>query len=113
MKIALYHNLPSGGAKRSLYETVRRLTADYHNDVHTLSTADESFCDLRPFVNKYEMVTFKPSCLFSSPLGRLNQVQRWRDLYRLDQLARRIADEIDTQLSARVHLTSAQTCGQC
>ena len=54
-----------------------------------------SFCDLRPFVQQQRVFSFEPRRLFLSPFGRLNQLQRWRDLQRLDQLAARMAREID------------------
>ena len=97
MRIAVYHDLPSGGAKRSLWHTLERLHLKHHTDVYTLSTADESFCDLRPFAKHYQVFPFAPSHLFHSPFGRLNQLQRWRDLMRLDALSRQVACEIDSQ----------------
>jgi len=97
MKIALYHNLPSGGAKRAIFETVQRLVKHHAVDIYTLSTANHDFCDLRPFVGKYEIFEFQPSPLLSSPWGRLNQVQRWRDLQRLERLGQQIAAKIDSQ----------------
>ena len=96
MKIALYHNLPSGGAKRTVFETVRRLALRHELDVYTLSSANHSFCDLRPFVKHHYVSEFQPLPLFNSPLGRLNQWQRWRDLQRLNYLARQTAAKIDT-----------------
>jgi glycosyltransferase involved in cell wall biosynthesis len=95
MKIAVYHNLPSGGAKRALYEWARRLAGAHTLDAYTLSTADHAFCDVTPFVGDHRIYEFAPRRLFESPLGRLNRVQRWRDLGRLTQLGRRIAGEIN------------------
>jgi len=44
MKIAVFHNLPSGGAKRALYSFVKYLTKSGHLvDVFVPSTADETF----------------------------------------------------------------------
>lgn len=97
MQIAIFHDLPSGGAKRTLFETAKILSEKHTLDVYSLSTADENFCDLRPFVNQYESYLFTPRRHYDSPLGRLNQLQRWRDLKRLDQLAQEIALDIDAQ----------------
>jgi glycosyltransferase involved in cell wall biosynthesis len=97
MKIALYHDLPSGGAKRAVYETVRRLVNKHAIDVYTLSTANQAFCDLRPLVNQHYVHGFRPLSHFQRPFGRLNQLQRWRDLHRLDTVARQVAREIDEQ----------------
>jgi glycosyltransferase involved in cell wall biosynthesis len=95
MKIAVYHDLPSGGAKRTLYESMKRLSQRHTLDVYTLDTADREFCDLKPYSNAEYVFHFSPFRRFPSPFGRLNQLQRWRDLQKLDQLARRIAREID------------------
>lgn len=97
MRIALYHNLPSGGGKRALYEIVCHLAARHEIDVYTLSTANHDFADLRPYVASHFTYDFQPLRLFSSPFGRLNQLQRRRDLGRLDLLNRQIAAEIDAR----------------
>lgn len=97
MRFAIYHDLPSGGAKRVVYEVVRRLAANHEIDVYTLSTANEEFCDIRQLVRKNRVFPFHPARLFESPFGRLNQVQRMANLHRLRGLARRIAAEIDAQ----------------
>lgn len=48
MKIAVFHNLPSGGAKRALYGLVKGLVKwGCLVDVYTLSTAEEEFLPLR------------------------------------------------------------------
>ncbi len=95
MKIGVYHNLPSGGAKRTLYEQVCRLVRRHEVHVYALSTADEALFDLRRIVKVYRRYEFVPRNLLPSPLGRLNQFQRWRDIHRLDLLARLIAAEVD------------------
>jgi glycosyltransferase involved in cell wall biosynthesis len=95
MKVAVYHSLHSGGAKRSLFEEARRLALRHRLDLFTLSSADHVFCDIRPFMEKIHIYDFEPGPLFSSPFGRLNQATRTRDLGRLQRLARRIAREID------------------
>lgn len=95
MKIAVYHNLPSGGAKRAVYETLRRLAQKHTIDIFTTRSADLAFCDLRPFANKYQIYDFQASRLFHSPFGRLNQLLRWRDLGRIEQLCHKIAGDID------------------
>lgn len=59
MKIAVYFNLPSGGAKRALYEQVKRLVKNHEVDVYTLNTANHDFCDLRPLVKNYHIYNLK------------------------------------------------------
>lgn len=107
MKIAIYHNLPSGGAKRTLYEVMKRLSNRHILDVYTLDTADREFCNLSEYSNAEFVFHFSPSRLFGSPLGRLNQLQRWRDLQTLDQLARQISRKID---AGKYDVVFAQPC---
>ncbi len=95
MRIAIFHNLPSGGAKRALSETARRLSERHVLDIYSLSTADHEFCDLRPYARRYRIFDYEPLPLFRSPLGRLNQIQRWRDLSRLASLGKQVAVAID------------------
>ena len=97
MKIAIFHNLPSGGAKRAVYEWVCRLAGEHTIDVYSLNTADHAFCDIRPFVSKYQVYEFFPHKLFESPLGRLNQLQRWRDLGELERLHQKMAAQINLE----------------
>lgn len=95
MRLAIFHDLPSGGAKRSLFEQVKRLSQKHHCEVYSLSTADHKFCDLRSWVYQHRIYDFSPGRLLNRPFGRYNQAQRWFDLLRLDCLSRRIAREID------------------
>ncbi len=94
MHIALFHNLPSGGAKRSVHEATRRLATRHTIDVYTLASANHEFADLRPYVARHHVFPFRPWPLFGSPLGRLNQMVRLADLWRLRRLARRMAAAI-------------------
>lgn len=95
LRIALYHDLPSGGAKRTLMEAARRLSSRHHVDVFTLSCADHHFADLRPWVARYDVAPFSPLPLLRSPFGRVNQLMRRADLARLDRVAARVARRID------------------
>ena len=97
MRIAVYHNLPSGGGKRALYEMTRRLATKHDVDVYTLSVAEHDFCDLRPHCNRYVVFPFRPLPLSRRPFGRLNQGIRSLDLLRLRTLQKRIARHIDDQ----------------
>jgi glycosyltransferase involved in cell wall biosynthesis len=96
MKIAVYHNLPSGGGKRALCEMVRGLTEQHVVDVYTLSCAEHEFCDLRPHSREHNVFHFEPLPLASRPFGRLNQGIRALDLYRLSILQKTIAAQIDS-----------------
>jgi len=95
LRIAIFHNLHSGGAKRTLYEEARRLAERHHLNLYTLSSADSDFCDVRPYMHEINIYDFEPGPMFSSPFGRLNRGVRTLDLLRLKRLARRIAADID------------------
>lgn len=95
MRIAVFHNLPSGGAKRSLYEELKRLCARHTLDVYTTTDADHAFADIRPFANRHIPAKFKPRRLLNSPFGRLNQLIRLADLHSIRTLYQRMAVEID------------------
>lgn len=63
MKIAVFHNLPEGGAKIALYEQVKRLKKKHEIDLFTF-ISEESEYDLKTFCNKtflfpYEAVKTK------------------------------------------------------
>jgi glycosyltransferase involved in cell wall biosynthesis len=90
MKIAIYHNLPSGGAKRALYEYVIRLKNKHKLDLYIPSTANEDFLDLRPHVgNVYTYpLKFRSIPLFAKGINIL---------FNLKDLERRIAQDIDSR----------------
>jgi glycosyltransferase involved in cell wall biosynthesis len=57
MKIAVFHNLPSGGAKRALYGLVKYLTkAGCRIDVFVPSTADEVFLPLKQLAKNFTVL---------------------------------------------------------
>jgi len=95
MRIAVYHNLPSGGAKRALHELTRVLGARHSIDVFTLETADHGYADLRPLSRSHQILRFKPLPLFETPFGRLNQISRTLDLWRLRRLNHQLARQVD------------------
>lgn len=95
MRIAIYHNLLSGGAKRALHEEVIRLSPEHEIDVYTLSSANHQFADLRAYVDNHHIYNFTPLPLMKSPFGRLNQAIRLVDLLRLRRINRKIARDIN------------------
>ncbi len=95
MRIAIYHNLPSGGAKRALFEWTRRLVTNHEIDVYTMHDSEHEFCDIRPFVRNHFEFGFKSNRQYTSPFGRLNQLQRLRNLRQLAELSQKIAKSID------------------
>jgi len=95
LRIAVYHNLPTGGAKRTLHDMVERLSRRHRLDCFSLSCSAHEFCDLRPYVQNMHTYEFHPTSLLRSPLGRINPLLRLRDLFRLASLSRRIAGDIN------------------
>ena len=60
MKIAVFHNLPSGGAKRALHGFVKCLTKLGNRvDILVPSTASETFVPLKDFARKFEVFPVK------------------------------------------------------
>lgn len=56
MKIAVFHNLPSGGARRALYNAVKYLSDSGHDLCLTIpETANEGFLDLGNFCNEIKI----------------------------------------------------------
>jgi glycosyltransferase involved in cell wall biosynthesis len=52
MRIALFHNLPSGGAKRSVHELIKILSRKHIIDLYIYDKHAEDFLDIRSIVNK-------------------------------------------------------------
>ncbi len=90
MRIAVYHNLGSGGAKKALYHIVTGLRKRGHDiDVYTTSLADHAFYDLRPHVNSYHIEPVRPV-----PNGGFEPLTMLRRIRALKQAERRVADRI-------------------
>ena len=54
IRIAVWHNLPSGGGKRALYDQVRGLTnRGYHIEAWCPSTADQNFLPLNSLIKEH------------------------------------------------------------
>jgi len=97
MRIAVFHNLPSGGAKRTLAEAIGRLATRHQVDVYTLSCAEHAFADIRQAVTSHDVCDFESLPLLRSPWGRANQILRAADLLRLSRVARHIARRIERE----------------
>ena len=62
LKIAVFHNLPSGGAKRSLYTYIDYLTQQGHTvDVYIPRTANEDYLPLAPIASNMIEYDVRPS----------------------------------------------------
>ncbi|TLN00023.1 glycosyltransferase family 4 protein, partial [bacterium] len=93
----IYHNLHSGGAKRTLCEITNRIGTQHAIDLYDLSCSDHKFCDLSASVQNIYTYPFDPLPQLYRPFGRLNYGARWLDLLRLERLHRRIAADIDSR----------------
>ncbi|MDC0182760.1 glycosyltransferase family 4 protein [Nitrosomonadales bacterium] len=52
MKIALFHNLPPGGAKRAVFEWTKQLSKVHKIDLFIFNDKSETTWDVKPFANK-------------------------------------------------------------
>jgi glycosyltransferase involved in cell wall biosynthesis len=100
MKIALFHNLPSGGAKRHTYEQVRELARRGHKITeYAPTTADVDYCSLAPYIeNRYIFDAFlsedwKLRLPFVTPY--IHAIRGVAKLQQTERLNRKIAHEID------------------
>lgn len=69
MRIAFFHNLPSGGGKRVAYEWIKRLTQAHKVDLYLYGEGAEDFLDLRPFVDR--TIFIKNKMQKNGKLGRM------------------------------------------
>jgi len=98
MKIAVYHNLPSGGAKRAVSEQITRLSAQHSLTLYSLNTADHRFASKDTEMLVPNIIReFHPLPMAKSPFGRINPFLRLANVLRLIILARKQAAEIDAQ----------------
>ena len=79
MKIALFYNLPAGGAKRALYEHVRHLKARGHViDAYLLSSASEVYLPIRDVCeNVFRYETPTPSDRLAAALRHPRMAGLW------------------------------------
>ena len=101
MRIACYHNLPSGGAKRVVREHCRGLRAAGHEVVvYELETADHDFCDVSDVADRVLRVPYTwHEPLRRGPKGRWliplrNLALLYRGHCRLAQIGARVAEEM-------------------
>jgi glycosyltransferase involved in cell wall biosynthesis len=100
MKIALYHNLTSGGSKREAYEFAKKL-GQHRHEVHlyTPSTANEQFLPLDGIVRQcffYELHFIQPIRVRLPGLRKyIDLVNLIINLHRSKKVAQKIAADID------------------
>lgn len=96
LRIAVFHDLPSGGAKRTVHAQVRELVRrGHHVDCFVTSTAEEGFLPLTEV--SHDVRTFmvpRPPDREKTLAGRpsFGDLIRWHDVYRgIRRVARRTA----------------------
>lgn len=102
MKLAIFHNLPSGGAKRGLHGFTRELALRGHQlSEIRLSTADSAFLPLAPFVTAAQVIQFDPRNHFPKRIpilgSYLDAITAAHTLHRLNRVSREMANQIDAQ----------------
>ncbi|HEY5625577.1 MAG TPA: glycosyltransferase family 4 protein [Dehalococcoidia bacterium] len=93
MRIAVYHNQPSGGATRATHELGSYLARDHEVDVFTLETSGESFLP-SDYARSLRVFPYA----IRQPVRRglyLNEWRRFQNLRDLDGVCARVAATID------------------
>lgn len=93
MRIAVVHNLPSGGALRAAGAQVAGLARRHAVDVFTLSTSETELVELRGA--DHRVYAFAPSPYLGRPFGMFDPLVRIADLARLDRVYRALAADVD------------------
>ena len=87
MKIAFFHNLPSGGGKRSAFEFVKGMIDKHKVDLFYMDTTSEEYLDLRTLVND---AIFVPGPSAQGGLGMFTSLIAARKTYK--EIAKQIND---------------------
>lgn len=101
MKIAVFHNLPSGGAKRALYEFCRELSTRGHIvDAFLPQTANEKFSPLDEVVNQKKVYKCKVPGRFRINIKGLSPFLNIADYHAVlrdqERCQREIAEDINS-----------------
>lgn len=97
MRIAVYHDMPSGGGKRALFEIVRGMGERHTVDAYTLFTYGESFCDIRPCCNSFYKKEHRRIEIRTKPFAYLNPLLENAGFAKLKIIEKRIAQIIDSK----------------
>src|SRR3989344_1974870 len=89
MKIAVFHNLPLGGAKRVLFEQIKGLSSKHSIDVYEYSSEKRQMWDIDDYANKIFIYDF----IKKENENRI--ISDFRNFFLLDKLNKKIADDIN------------------
>lgn len=95
MKIALFHNIPTGGAKRVVYEEVKYFSKKNRVDLYTYTSNAELVWNLEPFVKKVYRFDFDLDHKTPKYFKRL--INDFKVLFRLKSINKYIANIIDSK----------------
>jgi glycosyltransferase involved in cell wall biosynthesis len=95
MRIALYHGLPPGGAKRAAYEQAKRLSQRHVLSEYSLGATDQHILDISAIASRSRSWSFTPRVLWGYPLRRFNQLLRILDAYQLREESIKFSSLID------------------
>lgn len=93
MKIAVFYNLPPGGAKRVLFEEVKNLSKKHELHLFEFTSTDEVFLDLKPFCKSIKPYPFQLKSELPSILKRLHM--DYQNFVSLKKIHQEIAADID------------------
>ncbi len=98
MKIAVWHNLPSGGGKRALFDHVRGLVGRGHTvEAWCPPTADRDYLPLSELITEHVVPATRRPVSPAYSLQNLLKLRTYnlRNLEELDEYARQCAEEIN------------------
>lgn len=95
MKIAIYHNLPPGGAKRVLCEEVKYLSLRNELFLYELSSTDEVHFSLKDYVKKIFRYQYDSQTIVHGFWPRLKK--DFGDFFLLPKIHQQIGREIDKE----------------
>ncbi len=107
MRVAVWHNLPSGGGKRTLYDHVRSLVArGHHVEAWCLPTADPDYLPLRSLIPEHVVPLAMPAPFHRSDEWQVT-LKVARELAAMDAHLRQCAAEI---MAGGFDVLFANTC---
>ena len=112
MRIAVWHNLPSGGGKRALYDHVRGLVARGHElEAWCPPTADRSYLPLREIISEHVVPLHPgPNAWFDpASLGMLGRL-RWNPWAKLRSMERHSRECAQQMHAKKFDLLFAASC---
>lgn len=95
MKIAVFHNLPSGGAKRALYNNINFLAKFHEVDVFIPSTANEDYLPLKNITDNLKIFPAK-NTIIDFIFSAIKYFPSKSSLINLENTQKIIAKEINT-----------------